>query len=72
MLLPFECKLISKWERIGYVLKEALDMKWIWITSIQYSLHGLNLLYTGVSVVQDGTVESSEWPKEVVQCASRG
>ena len=45
------------------IVCQLLGRRWtrvdMWITSIQYCSHGLNLLLTGVNLVQDGTVESS-------------
>ena len=76
--IAFECKLTSKWERIGYVVKEALDsvhhemdtdhinsVQFAWIKFITHWSRSGPGWYCGIKITKRG-----EWPKEVVQCAS--
>ena len=76
--IAFECKLISKWERIGYVVKEALDsvhhemdmdhinsVQFAWVKFITHWSRSGPGWYCGIKITKQG-----EWPKEVVQCAS--
>ena len=76
--IAFDCKLTSKWERIGYVVREALDsvhhamdtdhitsVQFAWIRFITHWSRSGPGWYCGIKITKRG-----EWPKEVVRCGS--
>jgi hypothetical protein len=76
--IAFDCKLTSKWERIGYVVTEALNsvhhemdidsinsVQFAWVKFITHWSRSGPGWYCGIKITKRG-----EWPKEVVQCGS--
>ena len=72
------CKQGNKWERIGYIVKEALDslheaieanniisVKFEWIRYITYWSSSGSGWYCGINIARKGL-----WLKEVVRCKS--
>ena len=74
--IAFECKLDSTWERIGYIVREALEatheainrgdvlqVQFDWVKYIvQFQNRGF---YAGIKITRRG-----EWPREVLRCRS--
>ena len=72
--IAFECKVDTRWERIGYVVREALDatheandkgdimkVQFDWVKySVQFQNRGF---YACVKITRRG-----EWPRHVLQC----
>ena len=76
--IAFECALNNKWERIGYVVREALEpvndalhhdlvleVKFSWIKYVVHWLRSGPGWYAGITITKQGY-----WPPEVVRCAS--
>lgn len=75
--IAFECKVDSTWERIGYVVREALgsvheaidkrdimNIRFDWVKYIvQFQNRGY---YAGIKITRRG-----EWPQHVMQCRSK-
>ena len=75
--IAFECKLDSTWERIGYVVREALEatheaidngdviqVRFDWVKYIvQFQSRGF---YAGIKMTRRG-----EWPRHVLRCRSK-
>ena len=75
--IAFSCELDGKWERIGYVVREALEavhdavsnnrilsVKFDWVKYIVHWRSGMGW-YAGIRIAKSG-----EWPLEVVRCSS--
>lgn len=76
--IAFDCKISTKWERIGYVVREALDavhdaiqsdsitsVKFAWIRFITHWSRSAPGWYCGITISKYG-----DWPAEVVRCSS--
>ena len=76
--IAFECKINANWERIGYVVRDALNavhnaiqtdsitsVKFEWIRFITHWSWCAPGWYCGVAVIKRG-----DWPTEVVRCSS--
>ena len=75
--IAFECKVDTKWDRIGYIVREALEatheamdrgdimnVQFDWVKYIvQFKNRGF---YAGIKITRRG-----EWPKHVLQCRSK-
>jgi len=76
--IAFECKIESNWNRIGYVVSEALtsvhhaidskcitEVKFKWIKFITHWSRSTPGWYCGISISKTG-----DWPIEVIRCKS--
>ena len=74
--IAFQCKVDGKWQKIGYIVREALDnvhralmqkiisVKFAWVKYLVISMrYGPG--YAGINIAIDG-----EWSQEVCRCAS--
>ena len=77
--IAFDCYIDSKWEKIGYVVREALNavhsamrdglivsVKFDWVRYITHWTRSAPGWYSGIAITKQG-----DWPVEVVRCASR-
>ena len=74
--IAFECKVDTKWDRIGYVVRESLEatheamdsgnimkVEFDWVKYIvQFQNRGF---YAGIKITR------GDWPKHVLQCRSK-
>lgn len=77
--IAFLCKLNDRWQRIGYVVREALDavhdaierkkivtVKFEWVKYIIHFSRSGPGWYAGIKITKSG-----QWPTSVVRCSSR-
>ena len=75
--IAFECKVDSVWERIGYVVREAVeatheaidkgDILKVQFDWVKYIVEFQNCgFYAGIKITRRG-----EWPRHVLQCRSK-
>lgn len=76
--IMFQCKLDSKWHKIGYIVREALDdvhraleqkkiisVKFAWAKYLVVWMRSGPGYYAGINIALNG-----EWSREVCHCAS--
>ena len=77
--IAFDCNIGTKWERIGYIVQEALSavhsaiknnlivsVNFEWVKYITHWSRSAPGWYSGIAITKQG-----DWPVEVVRCASR-
>jgi len=76
--IAFQCKVDGKWNKIGYIVREALDnvhralmqkkiisVKFAWVKYLVIWMRSGPGYYAGINIAIDG-----EWSQEVCRCAS--